>query len=109
MPASFKGPYTFGNQVAEPFKGPYTFGEDGLTANGIHANAPVLSAGVPAGRTVSFTVVDGEPAFALDYKDGFREGLGQRIFDHTFLAAGTFIVGLTDARGRTTTVSVTVA
>lgn len=104
-----RGPYAFGSQVGEPFRGPYTFGEPGDLTNQVHANAPVLGAGVPSVRTVSFAVTDGEPPFAVDYKDGFREGVGQRIFDHTFLAAGTFVVALTDARGRTDTESVTVA
>lgn len=103
-----RGPYAFGSQVGEPFRGPYTFGEPGDLTNQVHANAPVLGSGVPAGRTVSFTATDGEPPFAVDYKDGFREGVSARIFDHIFASAGTFIVALADARGRTSTKSVTV-
>jgi len=104
-----RGPYAFGSQVQEPWRGPYTFGEPGDLTNQVHANPPVMNAGAPAGRVVSFTVVDGVSPFAVDWKDGSREGNPYRIFDHTFLAAGTFVVGLTDAIGRTTTRSVTVA
>jgi hypothetical protein len=109
MAQQFRGPYSFGNQVGEPFRGPYTFSEPGDLTNQVHANPPVMNAGAPAGRAVSFTVVDGEPAFVIDWKDGTREGNSSRIFDHIFAAAGTFVVALTDVRGRATTRSVTVA
>ena len=98
-----RGPYAFGSQVGEPWRGPYTFGEPD------NATPPTLNSGAPAGRVVSFTVTAGEPPFLLDYKDGSREGNSYRLFDHTFLSAGTFVVALTDAWGRGSTKSVTVA